>query len=84
MTREEWINPPDVDNPVIDKLLWLVRGDVDLMTEAIIACSRQVYERPHWYSMPWQKRHRWKVDLQEVTNWIIHRVRQEDERSSTS
>lgn len=81
MTRLDYI-PKDSDNPVIDKLLWLVRGDVDLLSEAITACSEEVFERPHWWSF--RKVRRWKVDLQKVTAWIVHKVRIEDELASAS
>jgi hypothetical protein len=81
MSRKEYIHG-HADNPVVDKLIWLVHGDVDLLTEAVVACSKEVLERPHWYSL--RKKRRWKVDLQEVTAWIIKKVREEDERSSTS
>ena len=81
MTRYDYLHEGD-PNPVIDKLLWLVHGDVDLLTEAVSACSKEVVERPHWWSF--RKVRRWKVDLQEVVAWIIHKVRTEDERSSKS
>ena len=81
MTRIDYLHFGD-DNPIIDNLLWLVHGDVDLLSEAIVACSEEVMERPHWWSF--RKVRRWKIDAQKVTEWIIHKIRTEDESSSTS
>lgn len=66
---------------ILDELLLLVRGDVELVTESVMKTSEIVYKR-RWY-WPFVKTKYYKVDFTKVVDYIIKHMKEEDERSST-
>jgi len=54
-------------SPLIDKLMVLADGDVDLLSEAIHACNRP--REVGW----WRKRTEWAADLGDVVRYIVRK-----------